>query len=228
MPHEFHGMGEGVRQADHVERLARLSDAPERVEGGRGEKHREDHEVHHAREILELPYQRGQEQPDGAEHQPDQDEGRQGGEVAEPRHVHLPPAGDGEEDIDLDEGHGDAGGKLRQQQVPARVRAGQQHPHGADLPVIDHGEGGLHAVEELDHGREARRDVDLVEDVGLVRSGDRDAEHVAEAGGEDEQPDQRPDQRREEALLLIDEAKEFPAHDAAEADEIAAEGEAAA
>ena len=61
---------------------------------------------------------------------------------------------------------------------------------------------------------EARRHVDLVEDVGLVGRDDRHAEHLAEAGGEDEQPDQRPHQRREEALALVQEAQHLAPDDA--------------
>ena len=57
-------VGERVEQADLVEDDARFLDAPQRVERGGGEEHREDHEVHHAGEVLELADQRGQEQAD--------------------------------------------------------------------------------------------------------------------------------------------------------------------
>ena len=68
------------------------------------------------------------------------------------------------------------------------------------------------------------RDVDLVEDIGLVGRDDRDAEHLAKAGGEDEQPEQRPDQRGDEALALVQEAQPFAHQDALEADEIVGDG----
>ena len=70
------------------------------------------------------------------------------------------------------------------------------------------------------------RDVDLVEDIGLVRRDDRDAEDLAEAGGEDEQPYQRSDQRRDEALALVQESQRLAPGDAVQADEILAEREA--
>jgi hypothetical protein len=113
------------------------------------------------------------------------------------------------------------GDQLGQQQAPARIRAGEQHPHRADLAVVDHRQRGdrrgdrladpglrlprhrellrdrhplvrlppRHAVEQLDHHGEPRHDVDLVEHVGLVGRRDRQAQRVAKAGGEDEQPD---------------------------------------
>ena len=71
------------------------------------------------------------------------------------------------------------------------------------------------------------RDVDLVEDVGLVWRDDRDAEDLAEAGGEDEQPDQRAHQGGDEALALMHEAQCLPPGDAAQADQVLAEREAA-
>ena len=65
-------------------------------------------------------------------------------------------------------------------------------------------------------------DVGLVVDVGRVGRQRRQAEHRAEAGGEDEQPDQRPDERREEAAALVQKAQRLAPDDAAGADQPAA------
>ena len=72
------------------------------------------------------------------------------------------------------------------------------------------------------------RDIDLVEDIGLVGRLNRHAEHVAEAGGEDEEPDQRPHQGGKEPLLLVDEAQQLALRDAGEADRVAGEPDARA
>ncbi len=64
---------------------------------------------------------------------------------------------------------------------------------------------------------EARRDVDLVEHIGLVGRDDRHAEHLAEAGRKDEQPQQRPDQRRDEPFALVEKAQAFADQDALQA-----------
>ena len=52
-------------------------------------------------------------------------------------------------------------------------------------------------------------------------------EHLAEAGGEDEQPHQRPHERRQEPLALMQEAQHLAPHDAAEAGEIGCRSETA-
>src|SRR5262249_32448675 len=80
---------------------------------------------------------------------------------------------------------------------------------------------------ELDHHHQARGDVFLVEDVDLVRRNDRDAEHLAEAGREDEQPDQRADESRDEALALVQKTQRLAPDDALEADRVACERERA-
>src|SRR6202012_895443 len=96
----------------------------------------------------------------------------------------------------------------------------QQGAHVAHLTIIDHRERGLHAVEKLDHRHQPRRDIDLIGDVGLVGRDDRDAEHLAEAGCEDEEPHQWAHQRRYETLALMQEAQGLAPHDAVEADDI--------
>src|SRR4029453_9413936 len=61
------------------------------------------------------------------------------------------------------------------------------------------------------------RDVDLVQDIGLVGWDDRDPQNRAAAGGEDEQPHQRPHQGCEEAAILVHEAQHLADEDAVEA-----------
>src|SRR6185369_9723501 len=56
---------------------------------------------------------------------------------------------------------------------------------------------------------------------------DGEAEHLTEAGGEDEQPHQRPHQCGDEAFALMQEAKRLAPHDAVQAGEIFAKREAA-
>ena len=219
--HEFHRMGEGVELADPIQGFGRFAHLPKGVQGGGGEEHREDHEVHHAGEVLQLPDLRGDEQADRAQHHPRDNERRQSGEEAERRDEDVPERGDGEEDVDLHHRDDDPGEKLGEQQRPAREGARQQHPHRADLAVVDHRQRGLHAGEELDHHRQPRRDVFLVKDVGVVGRNDGHAQRRAEAGGEDEQPDQRPHQGAEEALLLVDELEQFALGDAGKADPVA-------
>src|SRR5690606_20804174 len=124
--------------------------------------------------------------------------------------------GDREEGIDLQDRHGHPREKLRQQQEPARKRADEERPHRPGLAVIDHREGGLHAVEELDHRDEAGGDVDLVEDVGDIGRRDREAEHRPETRREDEEPDERTDERREEPLALAQEPQRLAPDDAPE------------
>ncbi len=132
-----------------------------------------------------------------------------------------------EKSVDLQQRDRGACEQLREQEIPARQRAHQQSAHVAHLAVVDHRQRGLHAVEQLDHRHQSRRDIDLVEDVGLVGRDDGDAQHLAESGGEDEQPDQRPHQRGDEALALMQEAQRLAPHDAAEAGGILGEREAA-
>src|SRR6202008_2820962 len=71
------------------------------------------------------------------------------------------------------------------------------------------------------------RDIDLVEDVGFVWRYDGDAEHLAEADGEDEQPHQRPHQRRNKAFALVEEAQGFAPYNAVQAGEVLTERKAA-
>ncbi len=97
----------------------------------------------------------------------------------------------------------------------------------AHLPVVNHGERGLHAVEITDHRHQAGRDEDLIQHVGLVWRNDRYAEDLAEASGENEQPDQRPYQGRDEAFTLVQEAQRLAPGDAVQANEVLAGREAA-
>src|SRR6185312_8131495 len=53
-------VAEGIPGADVIEGQTRLLHPPQRIERGGSEEHREDHEVHDAREVLELLDQRGQ------------------------------------------------------------------------------------------------------------------------------------------------------------------------
>ena len=70
-------VGERVGGADVVQEHARVPHPPQRIERRRGEEHREDHEVHHPGEVLELPDRRRDQQPDRAEHDPGEDQRRQ-------------------------------------------------------------------------------------------------------------------------------------------------------
>ena len=225
---QLDGIGERIEPADGVDDRARLLHQPQRVQRGRGEEHREDHEVHHAGEVLELADHRGQQHAERAEHHAGQRERGQHGEIAPDRRLDAPEPGDDQIGVDLRDRHHGACQQFAGQQEPARERADQQHAHVAHLAVVDHRQRGLHAVEQLDHRHQSGRDIDLVQDIGLVRRNDRHAEDLAEAGGEDEQPHQRPHQRRDEALALMQEAQRLAPGDAAQADEILAEPEARA
>ena len=75
----------------------------------------------------------------------------------------------------------------------------------------------MHAVEELDHAGEARRDIDFVRDVGAVRRNDGNAEHKVEAGCENDKPQQGPDEGGDEAAALVKPALSLAADDAGEA-----------
>src|SRR5262245_11165415 len=59
-------MAEGIPGADVIEGQTRFLHPPQRIESGRGEEHREDHEIHDPGEVLELLDQRGQQEADGA------------------------------------------------------------------------------------------------------------------------------------------------------------------
>ena len=99
--------------------------------------------------------------------------------------------------------------ELAEQQPGARQRRGEQQPHQAHLAVVDHRQRRLHAVEQQHHADQARRDVDVVGDVGVVGLDDRDAEHVAKARREHRQPQQRPHQRRHQAAVLLRELEQL-------------------
>jgi len=71
-------------------------------------------------------------------------------------------------------------------------------------------------VEQEDDAEQARHDIDLIGDVGLVGRDDRDAEHVVEAGGEHREPHQRPDQRRQQPPALLHEFDDLPHGDGAQ------------
>ena len=151
---------------------------------------------------------------------PDSAKRRQHRQIAPPgRRLDLPEVGDDKKGVDLKNRNGDAGDQLRGQKKPPRRRADQQHAHAAHFAVVDHRQRGLHAVEELDHRDQARRDVDLVQDIGVVRGHDRDAERLAKSRGEDEQPDHRAHQRRDEALALVKKTQALAPHDPIEADQ---------
>ena len=216
---QLDGVAERVGRADPVEQDRALLHPPQGVERRAREEHREDDEVHHAGEVLELADHRRQQEAQGAQHQPRQQQGGEHGEVAQGRRPDVPEPGDRQEDIGLEAGDQDRRHQLAGEQPPARHRAHQQHPHRAHLAVVDHRQRALHAAEQQDHPAQAGRDVDLVEDVGDVGRLVGDAQHRAEAGGEDEQPDQRPDQGGEEPPALVQEAQELAPQDALEAQE---------
>src|SRR5262249_11400383 len=113
-----------------------------------------------------------------------------------------------------------AGDELRREQEPPRHRAHEQRAHVAHFAVVDHGQRGLHAVEQLDQQHQSRRDVDFVEYVGLVRRDDGYAEDLPKAGGEDEKPDEGTNQCGHEALALMQEAQAFAPNDPLEADRV--------
>ena len=132
----------------------------------------------------------------------------------------LPQPRDGEEGVDLQQRDGGSGDELRAQEIPARQRADEQRAHIAHLAIVDHRERRLHAVEELDHRHQARRDIHLIKDIDVVRGNDRDAEDLPKADGENEQPYQGAYQGRDESLALMQETQGFPPHDAIQADGI--------
>ena len=70
------------------EGVQRRSEATHRIERARQKQHREDHEVHHAREILERVDARGQEEPQRPQRQTrehDRREGEQQSRAARPQ-----------------------------------------------------------------------------------------------------------------------------------------------
>ena len=201
---------------------------PQRIERGRCEEHREDHEIHHTREVLKLLDQRGEQHAERPEHEAGENERGQHRQIADKRRLDIPKPGDGEKDIGLEDRDQRSSDQLGAQEKPARERADEQGAHVAHFAVVNHRERRLHAVEKLDHRDKARHDIDLIEHIGLVRRDDRHAEDLAESGGENEQPYQRADERRHEALALMQEAQAFAPDDALGADEVLAQGEARA
>src|SRR5262249_17628751 len=113
-----------------------------------------------------------------------------------------------------------AGDELRREQEPPRHRAHEQRAHVAHFAVVDHGQRGLHAVEQLDQQHQSRRDVDFVEDVGLVGWDDGHAENLPKAGGEDEEPDEGAHECSHEALALMQKAQTFTPNDPLETDRV--------
>src|SRR5262249_27410815 len=85
--------------------------------------------------------------------------------------------------------------------------------------VVDHRQRGLHAVEELDHRDQSGRNVDLVENIGVVGRHDGYAERLAKSGGENEQPNQRAHERGDETLALMKKTQALSPYDAVETDE---------
>src|SRR3712207_6947160 len=63
---------------------------------------------------------------------------------------------------------------------------------------------------------ETRHEINLVEDVRLVRGNDRQAEHRAKAGGEDGEPHQRANDGRAKPAGLAQVAQQLTPHDAAQ------------
>ena len=217
---QFDRMGERIQPADGRQPRASLLHAPQRIEGGGGEKHRENDEVHHPREILELLDERRQQHAERAKHQAGQRQRRQHCQIAPPgRRLDLPEISDDKKRIDLQNRNSDARDQLRRQEKPARRGTDQQHAHAAHFAVVDHRQRGLHAVEELDHRDQPGRDIDLVENIGVVGRHDRYAERLSKSGCENEQPDQRAHQRGNEALALVKKAQALSPYDAVEADQ---------
>ena len=70
-------------------------------------------------------------------------------------------------------------------------------------------------MEQQDDAEQARHDVDLIGDVGLVGRDDRYAEHVVEAGGEHREPHQRPHDRGQQAPALLHELHDLSHGDGA-------------
>ena len=132
----------------------------------------------------------------------------------------FPEPGNREKCVNLRQRHDHAGDKLRREQVPPRQRAHEQGAHVAHLAIVDHREGGLHPVEELDQQYQSGRDVNLVQHIGFVGWNDGHAEHLPKAGGENEQPDQRADQRGHEPFALMQKAQSLPPNNALEADRV--------
>ena len=71
-------MRERIEHRHPVDQLgAAFAQPPQRIERGGEEEHRKHHEIHRAREVLDLPDIHRQEQPERAQHQPGHDQGRQ-------------------------------------------------------------------------------------------------------------------------------------------------------
>src|SRR5664279_4813441 len=110
-------MGERIELAKEGEPWASLFDPPQRVERGRGEKHRENDEIHDPREILQLLDERREQHTQRAQHETRNDKRWKHGQVApERRWLNLPEIGDGKKRIDLDNGYGGARRKFGRQQ----------------------------------------------------------------------------------------------------------------
>ena len=121
-----------------------------------------------------------------------------------------------------------SGEKLACQQPPARKGTDQQRAHATGLAVIDHGQGRLHAVEELNHRDQARRDIDFVENISVIGWDDRDSEYLPETSCKNEKPDKRAHQGRDETLALMQEAERLAPDNAAKADRNIARSDEAA
>src|SRR6202020_1402638 len=213
-------MSEWVQPADGRQPRASLLHAPQRIKGGGCEEHGKNDEVHHSREILELLDERRQQHAERAKHQARQRERRQNCEIAPPgRWLDLPEISDDKKRIDLQNRNGDARDQLRRQEKPTRRRTDQQHAHAAHFAIVDHRQRRLHAVEELDHRDQSRRDIDFVENVRVIGRHDRDAERLSKSGCENEQPDQRAHQCGNEALALVEKTQALSPNDAVEADQ---------
>ena len=213
-------MGKWIEQADIIEEGATFLHPPKRIKRRRGEEHREDDEIHHPGKVLKLLDAGGDQHAERAEHQARKDQRRQHREIADRRRRDIPEPRDQQEGIDLQQRNRGSRNELAEQQIPARQRTHQQGTHIAHLAVVDHRERRLHAVEELDHRDQAGRDIDLVENIGFVWRDDGDAEHLTEAGSEDEQPHQRPDQRRNKTFALMHEAQGLAPHNAVQAGDV--------
>ena len=78
----------------------------------------------------------------------------------------------------------------------------------------------MHAIEELDHADQPGRDVDFVENVGVIGLDPRNTKHIVEACGESKEPHQGTHKCREEAFALLQKAQALPPYDADRTNEI--------
>ena len=202
-------MAEWVQKTEPIKQLTALLHFPQGIERRRQEEQGENDKIHDARKILQLPDQRRQQQADRSEGQCGEKHGGQHRDIARGLKADTINCRGREKAIGLQDRHRSSGDKFCAEHKPARQRAGQQHAHGAHLPVIDHGQRTLHAVEEKHHTDKSGYDIDFVDHVSLIGRRDGEPEYGTKSCRENQEPQQRPNEGGKEPLTLLQEPQHF-------------------